>query len=90
MTRPEEIPQDVWDAAKQALQATDEAEQSYMITPITSVARAILAEREAQREGDAKIAESFVGQTDFDLEPEAAVAENVTARAIAAAIRGTP
>lgn len=34
----------------------------------------------------AKIALSYVNQTDYDLEPEAAVAENVTAKMIAAAI----
>lgn len=35
----------------------------------------------------AKVAESYAEQTDYDIEPEAAVAENVTARFIAAALR---
>lgn len=34
----------------------------------------------------AKVALGFYGQTDYDLEPEAAVAESVTAKGIAAAI----
>lgn len=35
----------------------------------------------------AEIALSHVNQTDYDIEPEAAVAENVTAKSIATAIR---
>lgn len=51
------------------------------------IARAILAERERC----AKIAENRAGLTDYDIEPEAAVAESVTAKSIATSIRqGSP
>lgn len=88
MTNLEDIPQDVWNAAfatyiarcdSVSRLAADFEEDEV----IELVARAILAERERC----AHISESFIDSTDYDVEPEAAVAENVAARMIAAAIR---
>lgn len=53
-----------------------------------TIARAILAAKEEERERCAQLAERSSGMTDYDIEPEAAVAESVTAKRIAAAIRG--
>lgn len=63
---------------------------AHLIDALTASGFRILGPDEVDQvtvEKCAEIALSYVNQTDYDLEPEAAVAENVTAKMIAAAIR---
>jgi len=48
MTKPEDIPQDVWDAAMNVLLAN--VDQEYMQTPVERTARAIIAAKAEERE----------------------------------------
>jgi hypothetical protein len=63
MTRPDDIPQDVWDAARHALFGSISAD-AFAVLPFKDVvhmgrcARAILAAKAEQREADAKLADA--------------------------------
>lgn len=89
---PEGIPQDVWNAAafpaEVALGANLDFEETGMTTNVQAViARAIHAEREAQRERDAKIADEYCATWSRPTPEHSASIRAGAGMEIAAAIR---